>query len=155
MPIMPKNNYFLHKKTGKPYSVVSDTFKVKINGEWINDMVLYKAEYSNPDGPYFARKRDDFMENFFVPVDRGNSITVCKWTFSQPVHPIIAPNWRFAPSPIQVKISDTGEFIGTIEDYAGKLDELFTKLTGKTEQQIQEFLDNYLEPCMLSKQRLN
>lgn len=139
-------NKYIHKKTGKPYSIVSNNFMMKKDGKWIKDLILYKAEYNNPDGEYFARTKEDFYTNFTEV--KPDSFTLCKWTFSQPIHPIIAPNGRFAPSPIQVNISDTGEFIGTIEDYAGKLKDLFTKLTGKTESQIQEFLDNQLEPCL-------
>ena len=32
--------------------------------DWEEGFVLYKAEYNNPDGPYFVRYAKDFYENF-------------------------------------------------------------------------------------------
>jgi len=31
---------------------------------WRKNLVLYKAEYDNPDGPYFSRTYEDFMSSF-------------------------------------------------------------------------------------------
>ena len=55
---------FIHTKSGKLYSLVTDKFMFKQNGEWIKNLVLYKTEYDNPDGEYFARTREDFYSNF-------------------------------------------------------------------------------------------
>ena len=66
---------YKHKKTGKLYSLVQENVKVKrdvvfledINEtilDWEEGFVLYKAEYDNPDGPYFVRYAKDFYENF-------------------------------------------------------------------------------------------
>lgn len=55
---------YRHKKTGKLYSLVQEKFLIKENGEWRNTFVLYKAEYDNPDGPYFSRTIEDFQNNF-------------------------------------------------------------------------------------------
>lgn len=66
---------YKHKKTGKLYSLVQKNVKVKsdvvfledINEtvlDWEEGFVLYKAEYDNPDGPYFVRYAKDFYENF-------------------------------------------------------------------------------------------
>jgi hypothetical protein len=57
-------NIYIHKKSGNPYSVVTDNFMFKQNGEWIRGLVLYKTEYDNPDGEYFARTREDFYNSF-------------------------------------------------------------------------------------------
>ena len=32
--------------------------------EWRRGLCLYKTEYENPDGEYFARTREDFYGNF-------------------------------------------------------------------------------------------
>ena len=32
--------------------------------DWKDGFVLYKAEYDNPEGPYFVRYSKDFYENF-------------------------------------------------------------------------------------------
>lgn len=55
---------YRHKKTGKLYSLVQERFLIKENGQWRDNFVLYKAEYENPDGPYFSRTKEDFFENF-------------------------------------------------------------------------------------------
>lgn len=54
---------YIHKKTGKPYSLVGNTM-VKENGVWRKGFVLYKTEYDNPDGEYFVRTEEDFKANF-------------------------------------------------------------------------------------------
>ena len=66
---------YKHKKTGKLYSLVQKNVNVKCDVVFIEDInktvldweegfVLYKAEYNNPDGPYFVRYAKDFYENF-------------------------------------------------------------------------------------------
>ena len=55
---------YIHKKTGKPYSLITDNFMFKQNGEWLRGLILYKTEYNNPDGEYFARIKEDFFTNF-------------------------------------------------------------------------------------------
>ena len=66
---------YKHKKTGKLYSLVQENVKVKRDAvfledtnetilDWEEGFVLYKAEYDNPDGPYFVRYAKDFYENF-------------------------------------------------------------------------------------------
>ena len=66
---------YKHKKTGKLYSLVQENVKVKCDVvfledtnetllDWEEGFVLYKAEYDNPDGPYFVRYAKDFYENF-------------------------------------------------------------------------------------------
>lgn len=71
---------FKHIKTGKEYILVSDKFMFKdkdteptcIDGEynerdvyfWRKGLILYKATYDCPDGPYFARTPEDFYANF-------------------------------------------------------------------------------------------
>ena len=59
---------FRHIKTGNLYSLVTDNFMFKDQGEWRRELCLYKTEYYNPDGEYFARTREDFYENF-KPID--------------------------------------------------------------------------------------
>lgn len=56
--------HFIHIKTGNPYSLVTDNFMFKQNGEWIRGLILYKTEYDNPDGEFFARTKEDFYKNF-------------------------------------------------------------------------------------------
>ena len=60
---------YIHIKTGNPYSLVTDNFMFKDNGEWRRGLCLYKTEYYNPDGEYFARTREDFDKNF-KPIDK-------------------------------------------------------------------------------------
>ena len=65
---------YKHKKTGKLYSLVQKNIKVKgaivflenneVVLDWKDGFVLYKAEYDNPEGPYFVRYSKDFYENF-------------------------------------------------------------------------------------------
>ena len=55
---------YIHKKTGKPYGLVTDNFMFKENGEWRRGLVLYQTLYDNPDGKFFARTPEDFFENF-------------------------------------------------------------------------------------------
>lgn len=66
---------YKHKKTGKLYSLVQKNVKVKCDVvfledtnetvlDWEEGFILYKAEYDNPDGPYFVRYAKDFYENF-------------------------------------------------------------------------------------------
>ena len=66
---------YKHKKTGKLYSLVQENVKVKRDVvfledtnetvlDWEEGFVLYKAEYDNPNGPYFVRYAKDFYENF-------------------------------------------------------------------------------------------
>lgn len=57
-------NRYIHIKTGNPYSVITDNFMFKDNGEWCRGLVLYKSEYYNSDGEYFARTKEDFCKNF-------------------------------------------------------------------------------------------
>lgn len=68
LDINPYNKY-KHKKTGNPYSLITNNFMFKDlnkNGEleWRRGLCLYKTEYNNPDGEYFARTRDDFYKSF-------------------------------------------------------------------------------------------
>ena len=65
------NNAYIHKKTNKLYTLVCDNFMFKQDGEWIKNLVLYHAEYYNPDGQYFARTKEDFFENFEKSPDAG------------------------------------------------------------------------------------
>ena len=61
---------YRHKKTGKLYSLVSSNFLFKdfdesMDGyEWRRGLILYKAEYNNTDGPFFARCPNDFYAQF-------------------------------------------------------------------------------------------
>jgi len=55
---------YIHKKTGNPYTVLTDNFMFKQDGKWIRDFVLYRTQYDNPDGEYFARTKQDFEEHF-------------------------------------------------------------------------------------------
>lgn len=55
---------YIHKKTGNPYSLITDNFMFKQNGEWLRGLILYKTGYNNPDGEYFARTKEDFFTNF-------------------------------------------------------------------------------------------
>jgi len=55
---------YIHKKTGKPYTLITTNFMVKENGEWKKDLCLYQALYDNPDGKYFARTKEDFSNSF-------------------------------------------------------------------------------------------
>ena len=65
---------YKHKQTGKLYSLVQENVKVKckiIEATekelilcWEDGFVLYKAEYENPEGPYFVRYAKDFYDNF-------------------------------------------------------------------------------------------
>ena len=65
---------YRHKETGKLYSLVQENVKVKYKQIvlpkdevvlcWEDGFVLYKAEYDNPDGPYFVRHAEDFYEHF-------------------------------------------------------------------------------------------
>lgn len=61
---------YIHTKTGNPYSLVTDNFMFKDHGVWRRELILYKTEYHNPDGEYFARTREDFYKNF-KKVDEG------------------------------------------------------------------------------------
>jgi hypothetical protein len=56
----------IHKKTGKPYKVITDNFMFKQNGKWIKNLILYQTLYDNPDGEFFARTKEDFDENFVL-----------------------------------------------------------------------------------------
>ena len=72
---------YIHKKTGKEYELISDNFMLKDveweqflpSGDkckpyktykWRKGLILYKALYDNPDGPFFSRTKEDFFENF-------------------------------------------------------------------------------------------
>ena len=55
---------YIHKKTGKLYTLITDNFMFKDNGVWRKGLCLYKTEYDNPDGEYFARTREDFSNSF-------------------------------------------------------------------------------------------
>ena len=65
---------YKHKQTGKLYSLVQENIEVKYKSieitkdelvlYWEDGFVLYKAEYENPEGPYFVRYAKDFYENF-------------------------------------------------------------------------------------------
>ena len=65
---------YKHKQTGKLYSLVQDNIEVKYKSieitedelvlYWEDGFVLYKAEYENPEGPYFVRYAKDFYDNF-------------------------------------------------------------------------------------------
>lgn len=69
---------YKHKKTGKLYSLIQDPLKIKmrylIGDKWEDYFVLYKAEYDNPDGPYFVRDKEDFYNNFEEVQDEENNI---------------------------------------------------------------------------------
>ena len=60
------NKPYTHTKTGRPYTLITNNFMFKephrdSNGEmkyeWRRGLCLYKTEYENPDGEYFARTR--------------------------------------------------------------------------------------------------
>ena len=55
---------FIHKKTGKPYGLVTENFMIKENRKWRRGLILYQTLYDNPDGKFFARTPEDFFENF-------------------------------------------------------------------------------------------
>ena len=65
---------YKHKQTGKLYSLVQDNIEVKYKSieitkdelvlYWEDGFVLYKAEYKNPEGPYFVRYAKVFYDNF-------------------------------------------------------------------------------------------
>ena len=65
---------YKHKQTGKLYSLVQENIEVKYKSieitedelvlYWEDGFVLYKAEYENPEGPYFVRYAKDFYDNF-------------------------------------------------------------------------------------------
>lgn len=55
---------YIHKKTGKPYTLITDNFMFKEDGIWKKDLCLYQALYNNPDGKYFARTKEDFSNSF-------------------------------------------------------------------------------------------
>lgn len=55
---------YIHTKTGKPYTLITDNFMFKENGEWRKGLILYHAEYENHDRQYFARTPEDFYQNF-------------------------------------------------------------------------------------------
>ena len=74
---------YKHKQTGKLYSLVQENVKVKCGVifledtnetvlDWEEGFVLYKAEYDNPDGPYFVRYAKDFYESFEEVKDETN-----------------------------------------------------------------------------------
>ena len=73
---------YKHKQTGNIYSIVQEDIKVKykiieITEDesalcWEDGFVLYKAEYKNPEGPYFVRYAKDFYENFEELKDETN-----------------------------------------------------------------------------------
>lgn len=154
-------NKYIHKKAGKPYTIVNDNFMMKLNGEWIKGLILYKAEYDNPDGLYFARTKEDFYENFievtpkqveykpkvsevYFPYRKDDEYNIYKWRFIQPYHPVISERGKFVPAAIEVY--DNVGFGGVLENYAGKLTDLISLLENKTEQEIEEFLEFNMEP---------
>ena len=65
---------YIHKQTVKLYSLVQENIEVKYKSieitedelvlYWEDGFVLYKAEYENPEGPYFVRYAKDFYDNF-------------------------------------------------------------------------------------------
>ena len=55
---------YRHKKNGMLYSLITDNFMMKENGIWKRGLYLYKAEYHNTDGLFFARTKEDFEANF-------------------------------------------------------------------------------------------
>ena len=55
---------YIHTKTGKPYSVVTEHAMFKLDGVWVKDLVIYQTEYENPDGKYFIRTKEDFDAHF-------------------------------------------------------------------------------------------
>ena len=57
---------YRHKKTVKPYLVITDNLMFKQDGKWLKGLVLYQTLYPNSDGMYFARTKEDFEENFKV-----------------------------------------------------------------------------------------
>lgn len=61
---MEKGERYIHIKSMNPYTLITDNFMFKDNGEWRRGLCLYKTEYNNPDGEYFARTREDFEKNF-------------------------------------------------------------------------------------------
>lgn len=53
---------WVHKKSGKTYSVVSMNASVKIDGVWVK-AVIYNG-ISNPMRTTFVRPQDNFLEKF-------------------------------------------------------------------------------------------
>lgn len=66
---MEKGERYIHIKSMNPYTLITDNFMFKDNGEWRRGLCLYKTEYNNPDGEYFARTREDFENNFILSDD--------------------------------------------------------------------------------------
>ena len=62
--VLKSGTRYIHIKTGNPYTLITDNFMFKDNGVWRRGLCLYKTEYNNPDGEYFARTKEDFEENF-------------------------------------------------------------------------------------------
>ena len=74
---------YKHKQTGKLFSLVQENVKVKCGAifledtnetvlDWEDGFILYKAEYDNPEDPYFVRYAKDFYENFEEVKDETN-----------------------------------------------------------------------------------
>lgn len=80
-----KQRIFRHKETYKEYELIQERIlfkdyksiedgneKLNWRGKDSETLVLYKALYDNPDGPFFVRHLKDFNKNFteIVPVNR-------------------------------------------------------------------------------------
>ena len=80
-----KQRIFRHKETYKEYELIQERIlfkdyksiedgneKLNWRGKDSETLVLYKALYDNPDGPFFVRHFKDFNKNFteIVPVNR-------------------------------------------------------------------------------------
>lgn len=137
-------NKYIHKKTGKPYTVVTDNFMMKQNGKWIKGLVLYKAEYNNPEGEYFARTKGDFYANFTEV--KPDSFTLYKWTFVLPNDVVISPETlKFVKHPIMVYEGSFEICIGELSDY-NDLDVLKDDLLYKTKEEVENFIEDNIDP---------
>lgn len=80
-----KKRIFRHKETYKEYELIQEQIlfkdyksiedgneKLNWRGKDSETLVLYKALYDNPDGPFFVRHLKDFNKNFteIVPVNK-------------------------------------------------------------------------------------
>lgn len=137
-------NKYIHNKTGRFYSIITDNFMMKQNGEWIKDLILYKAEYNNPEGEYFARTKEDFYANFTeVKPDR---FTLYKWTFVLPNDVVISPETlKFVRHPVRVYEDSFEMCIGELPDY-NDLEVLKDDLRYKTKEEVEIFIEDNIDP---------
>lgn len=61
---MELNEEYIHIKSGRPYTLITDNFMFNDNGAWRRGLCLYRADYKNQGAHYFARTREDFFEHF-------------------------------------------------------------------------------------------